>query len=168
MSEDILVADSPDPARDPAWRISMATIESDVPFSRFDGTDRLLMPIGPTGLRLDVDAQTRSVPQFGVVAFPGEANVATKGVSKPEQDLNVMVDRRRATATLTHHYVVGTSAPPVAAPGEIAIAVALSSTLRHNGELLTVGDALLLESSSTDSLGGFGTIAVARIKPLAE
>jgi hypothetical protein len=65
---------------------------------------------------------------------------------------------------LTHQYVIGTSTPPTVSGDEVAVAVALSPTIRHNGLVMAVGDALLLEEKPWGHLGGYGSIAVARIR----
>ncbi|MCU1416153.1 MAG: hypothetical protein JWP32_327 [Schumannella sp.] len=167
FTEDVLVSETPGAGDDPLWRISIATIDADVPFSRFDGIERLLMPISPSELSLNIDGRQTSIPQFGVVSFPGEAFVLATGVVNQKADLNVMVRRGHAIAEMSRRYMVGTSTVPAQLrPGEIAIAVILSRTLLYNGKLLELGDALVLDATPSAYLGGFGNLAIVRIRSL--
>ena len=79
------------------WRVSMATVASDGPFSRFPGIDRTLTVLEGRGLALAVAgrppaALTPSSPPFG---FPGDAATSATLLDGPVVDLNVMTRRGR-------------------------------------------------------------------------
>lgn len=79
------------------WRVSIATITRDGPFSPFPGCDRILVPLdGP--LQLDVAGTIHDVPRLGALRFRGEEEVSAIGVTTPTVDLNVIVDRDRGSA----------------------------------------------------------------------
>ena len=88
-------------ARDPAdgepfrWRISIAEIERDGPFSAFPGIDRELLLIDGGGIELDIDeAPPRRLTQrFERVRFAGESRVDCRLLAGPTRDFNVMADR---------------------------------------------------------------------------
>jgi hypothetical protein len=78
------------------WRISMAHVASDGPFSSFPGIDRTLTIIEGAGLRLSVDERaveltTRSDP----FSFRGEAATHATRMAGDVTDLNVMSRRAR-------------------------------------------------------------------------
>ena len=77
------------------WRISLARVEADGPFSSFPGIDRTLTVVAGAGFRLVVDGAapvdlTRHSPPF---AFRGESAVQSTLLSGPVTDLNVMTRR---------------------------------------------------------------------------
>jgi len=163
VSEDIIVAPTVDASGDPPWRVALATVDRDVPFSSFRGMDRILMPISGAGMELAVDGELRRLARYSVLAFPGEASVAAHNVRTPLQDINVMVARRAGTVSLSRRYVVGATPLRSAPEGHVTVIVALAPTLRHNGKPLLVGDAILLDESDGGHLTGFGDTALVRI-----
>jgi environmental stress-induced protein Ves len=101
-------------ARDPAdatdfrWRISIAEIERDGPFSPFPGVERELMLLSGGGIELDVDGATlRLVERFRHVRFAGEARVDCRLVAGPTRDFNVMTRRDAVRAELIARPLVG-------------------------------------------------------------
>jgi hypothetical protein len=77
------------------WRISMATVAEDGPFSVFDGIDRTLSVLSGEGLTLAVAGHTptalrRETPPYG---FPADRETRATLVSGPITDLNVMTRR---------------------------------------------------------------------------
>ena len=88
-------------ARDPAagehfrWRVSVAEIERDGPFSSFPGVDRELLLLDGSGIELDIDGvpPRRLAQRFERVRFAGEARVDCRLLAGPTRDFNVMADR---------------------------------------------------------------------------
>ena len=76
------------------WRVSIAEVGRDGPFSQFPGIDRTLVVLAGGGMRLSgaSDAPVDLRP-FDVVAFPGEAHVEGTLLDGPTRDFNVMVRR---------------------------------------------------------------------------
>jgi uncharacterized protein len=76
------------------WRISMATVEQDGPFSEFPGIDRTLALL-KGGLKLQFRDRPTSVltPGSAPVSFPGEVAVKAELWGGPADDLNVMTRR---------------------------------------------------------------------------
>lgn len=102
-------------ARDPAdgepfrWRISIAEIERDGPFSAFPGIDRELLLLDGGGIELDIDdARPRRLTQrFERVRFAGESRVDCRLLAGPTRDFNVMADRARVGAEAFARPLVG-------------------------------------------------------------
>ena len=76
-------------AADRSWRISLAEIVSDGPFSVFGGQHRLLTVVDGPVLSLDVDGETHVVEPQRPFAFPGDAEVVA---SVPEEALVTTID----------------------------------------------------------------------------
>ncbi len=77
------------------WRISMATVAEDGPFSVFDGIDRTLSVLSGKGITLSVAGHApttlrRETPPYG---FPADRETHATLVSDPITDLNVMTRR---------------------------------------------------------------------------
>ena len=78
------------------WRLSVAEVERDGPFSAFPGVDRILVLLTGAGLRLQAGPEhaaavlERAGDRF---AFAGEAAVDARLVDGPTRDLNVMTRR---------------------------------------------------------------------------
>ena len=91
------------------WRISIAEIESDGPFSAFPGVERDLVLLDGSGIELDIDdAPTRRiVRRFERVRFAGEASVQCRLVAGPTRDCNVMARRDAVRAEVIARPLVG-------------------------------------------------------------
>ncbi|MFO1306749.1 MAG: HutD family protein [Burkholderiales bacterium] len=76
------------------WRVSIAEVASDGPFSTFSGIDRTLVVLAGRGMRLTGagDAPVDLAP-YDAIAFAGEAHVEGTLLDGPTRDLNVMVRR---------------------------------------------------------------------------
>lgn len=93
MGETREVIALPDP-ENPAgflWRVSMATVAADGPFSHFPGIDRSIAVMQGQGMRLDVDGlQVDVLNGCAPYSFAGEANVSSILIDGPTVDLNAM------------------------------------------------------------------------------
>ncbi|HEV7308909.1 HutD family protein [Ensifer sp.] len=79
------------------WRVSMATVASDGPFSSFPGIDRTLSILEGKGMRLMIEGR-EPVVMTGASAplpFPADATTSATLVDGPIVDLNVMTRRGR-------------------------------------------------------------------------
>jgi uncharacterized protein len=91
------------------WRISMARVAMDGPFSSFPDVERTLCVIEGEGLALTIAGQPEvllggaSAP-FG---FPGDVAVTSRLAKGPITDLNVMTRRRRWSHKVTRLFVGG-------------------------------------------------------------
>jgi environmental stress-induced protein Ves len=81
------------------WRVSMARVERDGPFSAFPGVDRTLTILDGEGLRLAVAGRPAIVVDAGAepLTFPADAPTESTLIGGPVTDLNVMTRRERFT-----------------------------------------------------------------------
>lgn len=91
------------------WRLSIAEIERDGPFSVFPGVDRELVLIHGNGLRLRfLDGEVRELqPPHGRIRFAGERDVNSELLDGPTHDFNLMWRRDAVVAELLHRPLVG-------------------------------------------------------------
>jgi environmental stress-induced protein Ves len=80
------------------WRISMADVASDGPFSIFPGIDRTLIVLEGDGIELDVEGVPfRLDRQAPRLSFAGDDRTTGRLLSGPIRDLNVMTRRGQFT-----------------------------------------------------------------------
>lgn len=77
------------------WRVSVAEVDSDAPFSRFPGIDRQIVLLDGGGFTMTLDddrVHALSTPLLPF-AFPGEAAVAVTLIDGATRDFNLMLRR---------------------------------------------------------------------------
>jgi environmental stress-induced protein Ves len=99
----------PSEAEDWDWRLSIAEVDKDGPFSAFAGVDRELVLLAGEGMRLLFeDGEVAELqPPHDRVRFAGERAVRSELVAGPTQDFNLMWKRDRIEAQLLHRPLVG-------------------------------------------------------------
>ncbi len=102
--ETVEIAVSPENASlaDFDWRVSMATVATDGPFSSFPGIDRTLSILQGKGMRLMIDGREPVLMTGGTAPLPFPADAATTAtlVDGPIVDLNVMTRRSKLAHTV--------------------------------------------------------------------
>jgi environmental stress-induced protein Ves len=79
------------------WRLSIADVTVDAPFSEFQGCDRTMVVYHGMGMILEFPMGRREqVEPFGVFRFPGEVPCTGKLIDGPVSDLNAMTLRLKA------------------------------------------------------------------------
>lgn len=123
------------------WRISLADLTQDSPFSRLPGVDRVFTLLTPGPVHLSVHGQARRVDPRVPVAFAGEDDVAVElGSAGPQQALNLMVDRSQARGAV---HVRRLEAAPVDLPEEtIAVVVLSGAVILPDGRLAERGQVI--------------------------
>jgi environmental stress-induced protein Ves len=136
------------------WRLSIAEIEQDAPFSAFPGIDRELVLLSGNGLRLRFDdGEVRELhPPHDRLRFAGERAVTGELLDGPTQDFNLMWRRELVEAQLWHRPLVG---PMVvfAEPGTIWAIHLLAGQARFADDSglpdLAAADTALLQADGT-------------------
>ena len=127
------------------WRVSMAGVVEDGPFSAFPGIDRTLAVLEGEGLRLEIEGRApQAVTVDGApVSFPGDVPTHATLLGGPVVDLNVMTRRGRYAHRLRHHVLSGST---VLAPERgLLLLLALTPGLSADGETLKRFDAVVSE-----------------------
>lgn len=84
-----------------AWRVSLADVTRDGPYSPLPGVRRILTVVDGAGLELTVDGTPRLLPgRYRPFAFPGGATTASRLLDGPVVNLNVMLREGRAEGTV--------------------------------------------------------------------
>jgi environmental stress-induced protein Ves len=156
------------------WRLSIAEIDADAPFSAFPGVDRELVLLEGNGLRLRFDdgELVELHPPHERLRFAGERALRGELVDGPTRDFNLMWKRDAVDAQLWHRPLVG-SMVVFAEPGSTWALHVLAGQARLRdgaGPIdATQGDTLLLpgdpERRRRYPLGGGGELLVIRLLP---
>jgi len=90
------------PAGEMLWRLSIADVASDGPFSEFPGIDRWIMVIQGKGMTLRIDGlgTKRLDRPFEPLFFPGDAKTDCRLIDGPIRDFNFMIARGFGKGTL--------------------------------------------------------------------
>ncbi|WP_244548458.1 HutD/Ves family protein [Bosea vaviloviae] len=132
------------------WRISMAHVGGDGPFSSFPGIDRTLAVLRGNGIRLAFsDGETITLDrQTKPFAFAADRAVAGQLVAGPIDDLNVM--SRRGGWAHAMRRLTGPGPHALEAHAGLLVLVAHAGgwavTAARRTEALAPGDSALLES----------------------
>ena len=87
------------------WRLSMAAVTEEGPFSLFPGVERNLTVLDGPGFDLRGDGLRLRARPLIPISFPGDVAVAATNVTAPCEDFNVMTARqlRRPEVTVLRH-----------------------------------------------------------------
>lgn len=159
------------PGIDWDWRLSIAEIDEDAPFSAFPGVDRELVLLHGNGLRLRFDdGELRELlPPHDRLRFAGERALVGELVDGPTEDFNLMWRRDAIDAQLWHRPLVG-SMVVFAAPRETWALHLVAGQARFADDsgldVLAAGDTALLPGGDARRrylLDGGGELLVMRI-----
>ena len=155
------------------WRLSIAEIDVDAPFSAFPGVERELVLLQGNGLRLRFeDGESRELlPPHERMRFAGERALVGELLDGPTVDFNMMWRRDVIDAQLWHRPLVGTMMVFVE-PGETWALHLLAGGARFGGDSslgsMAAGDTALLPGGDARSrylLDGGGELLAMRMSP---
>lgn len=128
------------------WRLSLAQVDRDGPFSRFDDVDRTLVLLSGA-MTLHEQHRRIDLKRNELVAFAGERAIVATLAGGSTLDFNVMTRRGRVRHVARQEIF---DKPTTVTPADASIIVlfALDSGLSVAGELLGVYDTAVLSSES--------------------
>lgn len=156
------------------WRLSIADIEADAPFSAFPGVERELVLLSGNGLHLRFDdgESHELLPPHDSLRFAGERSAFGELLDGPTRDFNLMWKRDAVAANLWRRPLVGTMVLFVEA-GETWAIHLLAGQARFADDsglgAVNLGDTAILHSPAGRTryvLDGGGEALLVRIAPL--
>ena len=143
------------------WRLSVAEVAAEGPFSSYPGIDRVLILLRGS-MQLVVDGTQYDVPPFAPLPFPGEARVDSLLPDGPTMDFNVMTRRDRASAEVD--VVTGTSIVVPYAPDAEVIVFVLDGEWTSDGldDEIAAWDCVV--AGGALAMRGEGALAVVTIR----
>lgn len=138
------------------WRVSMATVATDGPFSIFPGIDRTLVILDGSGMVLDIEGSTPVLltTASDPLAFPADIPVAARLEDGAITDLNVMTRRDGLTHRLVRIDVDGSKTLPLPPSTCLLLCHRGAVSFRQDGKAgaLAAGDALLMMDAAETKL----------------
>ncbi|MDR3495138.1 MAG: HutD family protein [Ancalomicrobiaceae bacterium] len=127
------------------WRVSRAEVAADGPFSLFAGIDRTLTVVDGAGIDLVIaDRTVRLDPGCAPLAFAGDVPVASRLVTGPIRDLNVMSRRGRFAHRVERLALPAGIEPPGSGAARLIVALgAVEATSAGRAERLAPGDMIV-------------------------
>ncbi|WP_337883522.1 HutD family protein [Chromobacterium haemolyticum] len=150
------------------YRVSLASVASDGPFSRFDGVDRQLLILQGAGLELKLDGRDslRLTPGDAPLAFAGETPAQSRLLDGPLTDFNVMTRRGRYQSRLD--YLTVDDAFELRADAELILLLALEddAQILQNGHLMPLAawDAAVARRGETLRLHAARPLALLQVE----
>lgn len=143
------------------WRISLADIDSDGPFSVLSGIDRTLVLLEGRQVVLTNQAEVKQLDELHVFNFPGEIAYECKLSAGFAKDLNIMIRRGKFTSNTV---VIGAGTHQIDATKDVHIIVDLRGVITVDGEKLNYRDAARLAGNHTVvSDGAFAHITITAV-----
>jgi hypothetical protein len=151
------------------WRISIADIESNGPFSTFAGCDRHIALLDGAGMEIEFDEADpiRLDQRLKFFAFAGESNARGRLLGGPVRDFNVIVRRETFVAEVLHRPLVGPMVflPEARTTWFIYLVGGHAALKDVPGMDLEAGDSLLLgtdDSARNRVLSGGGEVVLVK------
>ena len=171
-----IARDPTDATSDFRWRVSIAEIERDGPFSSFPGVTRDLLLLSGAGIELDIDgARTdRLHERFGRAHFEGEARVDCRLIAGPTRDFNVMARRDAVRAEVMARPLVGSMVMFAEAGVEWLIHVVSGHGIARDGAevAFATGETLRIDfragAGARVVLDGSGELVLVKFLPAVE
>lgn len=152
-----------------SWRISIADVETDGPFSLFGGFDRLLVLLDGVGMDLvfsETGERMQLRPGAPRARFTGEAAITAQLLDGPTTDFNVIWDRSRFTLQEHHNWRDRSLG---GRKGSIVVVHVLSGDLRtDDGIGALAGETMIGDSGREVRLSGDGEAIVVVLDPLVD
>ena len=144
------------------WRVSMATVAADGPFSIFEGIDRTLTILSGAGMALCIDRKpavhitSSSTP----LAFAADVPVEATLTDGPITDLNVMTRRGRYAHRVERLAIEGNDTFSSVGENRILLVCddGLGTVWKGQSADLAPQDAILLEDKAVCALHGHGRV----------
>lgn len=156
------------------WRLSVADVESDGPFSRLEGVEREIYLLEGAGMQFAFDdgEQLALTPESPALRFDGGRGLDSRLIDGPTRDFNLMWRRGRVDARLWRRPLVGNLVVFAEAGETWAIHVLAGELKVADGpgqdDRVVRGDTLLLRTGGNRrrcAVEGAGEALVIRIAP---
>jgi environmental stress-induced protein Ves len=146
------------------WRVSIATVNANGPFSAFNGYERHIMVLPGAGMTLDVEGRGKiGLEPLRPFTFSGDAGVYGTLPSGPVLDFNLMVCRDFGHGTL--HVVEGRAGDRLGSEAVLHFIYVLQGEWVIGNERLRPNDSFCLEMGECVSLSVPLKLVICAITP---
>lgn len=154
------------PAGEMLWRLSIADVAGDGPFSEFLGIDRWIMVISGKGMELTIEGMgTKRLDRlYQPLPFAGEAATTCRLLGGPIQDFNFMIRRNFGRGLLQAWQLSSNEASP--SREDVAAVHVLSGSIEletNDTRELTQGDTWVAEEPRKVKIRALGEAVAAMV-----
>ena len=144
------------------WRLAMAPVNEDGPFSRIECVNRSLAVVDGAGMLLSVDRKRLQCLPMQVVRFRGDAITEATLTDGPIMDINLMVRRKEADGAMAMISEAG-----LLNGASIVVAIGGSAQVKSADSIIDLEchDSMLECDAETVSLVS-GTVCIVSVKRL--
>ncbi|MCU9837037.1 HutD family protein [Ruegeria sp. WL0004] len=140
----------------PTWRLSLADVASEGPFSVFSGLERILTVIEGAGMELHFEQQVRQALLGEPLRFSGDDPVTGVLPHGPIRDLNLIYDPHQVNGTV--EVFEGAQSLPTN-PAEVATYV-LTGSVSCQGQKMSAGKMMLQRAAPIALIDGTKVIRI--------
>jgi len=148
------------------WRLSIADVASDGPFSEFPGIDRWIMVVSGKGMELRIDGMgTKRLDRlFEPLFFSGDAKTDCRLIDGPIRDFNFMIARSFGKGLLrVFHLTANMSAPLRADTVAVHIVRGRAELETNDIRALAETDSWIVEEPRKAKVRALGDVVIAVI-----
>lgn len=149
----------------PFWRLSIAEVATEGPFSAFPGMMRILTVIEGAGMALDTPLGWLTALPLQPVQFSGDLPVHGRLLAGPVRDLNLIFDPAGWQARVDALSATRCLVPP---EGGAALFLCLGGEVQLGTHAVPTGSVAVIEAGETVLLPKTGAVGlVAELRPIA-
>jgi environmental stress-induced protein Ves len=159
------------PTGEMLWRLSIADVASDGPFSEFPGIDRWIMVISGKGMALTVEGlgTKRLDRPFEPLFFPGDAKTGCRLIDGPIRDFNFMIARSFGKGALQVSRLTAAMAVPLGENTAAVHVLAGGVEIETNDiRKLAASDTWIAEQPSKIKITGEALLAIISIETVTD
>jgi len=148
------------------WRISIADVTADGPFSLFPGYERRIMLLQGQGMVLDIEGQKpiELLRPFVPRGFSGDSKVNGKLSAGAVRDFNLITDHQTCRARLVSLFLDGRHR--LKAPDGMLMGYVASGEVSSGGRTVGPGHTIRLDAEELDITGEGAVLAVASLRKI--
>lgn len=145
------------------WRISVAEIVGNAPFSTFAGIDRTFLVASSGTLQMKIGGSECEAGFGQALAFPGEAEVSVEALSGPTRNINLMTRRGCCKGSIDVQHQDGPMT--VGAPPAVALVLLVGEAWTSEGGRLGPLDFLVLGAGPEHVVFRQAVVATVNVRP---
>lgn len=161
-TRDVALRSNPDDVADIWWRLSIADLSGDTPFSPFPGFERHFLVATPGAVAINVDGLNRTARYGHPQSFSGDSHVAGRLITGPATAINLFTRRGSFAGAIEVHNVHGQHSPH---PEDVAMVLLTGSATTSCTQQLNVLDAYVFGPESPQLVFENASVAIVRVWP---
>lgn len=140
------------------WRLSIAEVASNGPFSPFPGLSRILTVLSGAGLHLRTTQGSLEALPLQPIAFSGDLAIDSELIGDPVHDFNLIYNAKHISGTVS--LVTGDLPACPKLPATRYALLAIGQDITLDGQTIPAGGIALFDQASAQTLPPFAALLV--------